>query len=39
MQYKRKEKTYVLGEHVDEEWWIVFSCQRVLWIWYIYTRF
>jgi len=27
MQYKRKKKTYLLGEHVDEEWWIVLSCQ------------
>jgi len=32
MQYKRKEKTYLLGENVDKEWWIVLSCQSVLWI-------
>jgi len=35
----KEKKTYLLGEHVDEEWWKVLSCQSVLWILYIYTRF
>jgi len=29
---QENSKTYLLGEHVDEEWWIVLSCQSVLWI-------
>jgi len=27
---KEKKETYLLGEHVDEGWWIVLSCQSVL---------
>jgi len=35
---QENRKTHLLGEHVDEEWWIVPSCQSVLWIWYICRR-
>jgi len=28
----KEKKTHLLGEHVYEEWWIVLSCQSVLWI-------